>query len=87
MSKIIYPIEDGKIAVIHQTPKSELSIEELARKDVPEGKPYVIVKDSDIPEDRTFRGAWEADFSKPDGVGIGHEAWEAERAKATEDKA
>lgn len=31
----------------------------IAAKDVPEGKPYKIVDVSDIPEDRTFRNAWE----------------------------
>jgi hypothetical protein len=28
-------------------------------KDIPEGKPYKIVDVADIPEDRTFRNAWE----------------------------
>jgi hypothetical protein len=36
-----------------------MSIEEIALKDVPEGKPYKIVDVSDIPTDRTFRNAWE----------------------------
>jgi hypothetical protein len=31
----------------------------LANKDVPAGKPYKIVDVSEIPEDRTFRNAWE----------------------------
>lgn len=31
----------------------------IAQKDVPAGKPYKIVDVSDIPEDRTFRDAWE----------------------------
>ena len=35
------------------------TIEELAAKDVPSGKPYKIVDVSDIPTDRTFRNAWE----------------------------
>jgi hypothetical protein len=61
MQKIIYPtLEDG-VAVI--VPSAEYlaghSIEELAEKDVPDGKPYKIVEDSDIPSDRTFRNAWE----------------------------
>lgn len=34
----------------------------IAAKDVPAGKPYRIVDVSDIPTDRTFRAAWEADF-------------------------
>jgi hypothetical protein len=36
-----------------------LTIEEIAAKDVPEGKPYKIVDVADIPSDRTFRNAWE----------------------------
>lgn len=30
----------------------------VAAKDVPTGKPFEIVDVTDIPEDRTFRGAW-----------------------------
>lgn len=66
--KIIFPFNDG-IGVIHPAPESGLSIEEIARKDCPQGAPYKLINDSDIPEDRTFRSAWEADFSEPDGYG------------------
>lgn len=72
--KIIFPTDDG-IAVIH--PSGEVPIEELARKDVPAGVPFLFVES--VPEDRTFRAAWEADFSEPHGYGIGPEAWFAER--------
>lgn len=75
--KIIYPTETG-IAVIH--PMGTLSIEEVARKDVPAGAPYLLVEDDEIPVDRTYREAWEADFSDPHGFGIGAEAWFAEQA-------
>tara|TARA_R110000868_G_scaffold65637_4_gene196091 strand:- start:2688 stop:2993 length:306 start_codon:yes stop_codon:yes gene_type:complete len=80
--RIIYPTQDGSIAVI--IPTSEIEIFEVARKDVPNGKPYKIVDVSDIPTDRTFRDAWEADFNNPDGVGIGAEAWFAEQAAIKE---
>jgi hypothetical protein len=36
-----------------------LSIEAIAAKDVPAGKPFKIVGVADVPSDRTFRGAWE----------------------------
>jgi len=59
--RIIYPTDDGGVAVI--VPSSEYladhTIEELAAKDVPAGKPYKIVDVADIPTDRTFRNAWE----------------------------
>ena len=57
--RIIYPTDDGGVAVIIPAPECGLTIEEIAAKDVPAGKPFKIVEDSDIPEDRTFRNAWE----------------------------
>lgn len=57
--RIIYPTDEGGVAVIIPAPECGLTIEEIAAKDVPEGKPFKIVDFSDIPSDRTFRGAWE----------------------------
>ena len=54
--KIIYQTETG-VAII--TPTGELSIEEVAAKDVPPNTPYKIVNDDEVPSDRTFRNAWE----------------------------
>jgi len=58
-SRIIYQTDNGGVAVIVPAAECGLSIEEIAAKDVPAGKPFKIVDVSDIPEDRTFRGAWE----------------------------
>jgi hypothetical protein len=58
-SRIIFPTGDGGVAVIIPAPECGLTIEEIAAKDVPAGKPFKIVDVSDIPEDRTFRAAWE----------------------------
>ena len=77
--RIIYENELGGIAILTPVLYSDLTIEELARKDVPAGIPYKIINVEDIPTDRTFRNAWEADFSSPDGYGIGHAAWFAEK--------
>ena len=67
-------------------PTGELSIEEVAAKDVPEGVTYEIVKDDAIPSDRTFRNAWvmgdccvEHDLDKCKA--IGHERRRAARAE------
>jgi hypothetical protein len=56
--RIIYPTDDGGVAIIIPA-DCGLTIEEIAAKDVPEGKPYKIVDVADIPTDRTFRDAWE----------------------------
>lgn len=57
--RIIYPTDEGGVAIIIPAPECGLTIEEIAAKDVPEGKPFKIVNASDIPTDRTFRNAWE----------------------------
>lgn len=57
--RIIYPTDDGGVAVIIPAPDCGLSIEEIAAKDVPSGKPFKILAATDIPTDRTFRNAWE----------------------------
>jgi len=72
--RIIYPTNEGGVAVIVPA-NCGLTIEEVAKKDVPAGTPYKIVTADDIPSDRTFREAWEADFSNPDGYGIGADAY------------
>ena len=78
MNRIIYPNGSGGISLV--IPTNILAIEEVARKDVPAGVPYRFVNETDLPEDHTFFNAWEADFSNPDGYGIGAAAWFAEQA-------
>ena len=56
--RIIYQTDEGGVAIIIPA-DCGLTIEEIAAKDVPEGKPWKIVDGTDIPSDRTFRNAWE----------------------------
>jgi hypothetical protein len=58
-SRIIYPNDDGGVSIIVPAIECGLTIEEIAAKDVPAGKPFKIVDVADIPSDRTFRNAWE----------------------------
>jgi hypothetical protein len=62
--RIIFPNDDGGVSVIVPAAECGLTIEQIAAKDVPAGKPFKIVEASDIPVDRTFRAAWTADFSE-----------------------
>ena len=73
MKRIIYPNPEGGICLV--MPTGELPIEDVAQKDVPAGVPYKILEHNDVPEDHTFFNAWEADFSNPDGHGIGADAY------------
>ena len=56
--RIIYPTDAGGVAIIVPA-DCGLTIEEIAARGVPTGKPFKIVDVSEIPTDRTFRNAWE----------------------------
>jgi hypothetical protein len=56
--RIIYPTDKGGVAVIIPA-DCGLTLEQIAAKDVPAGKPYKIIDAADVPIDRTFREAWE----------------------------
>ena len=58
MKRILFPNNDGGVAIIIPTESLD-----LAMKDIPSGKPYLIVDAADIPADREFRNAWTADFT------------------------
>lgn len=53
--RIIYPNDEGGVAVIVPAPGATL---EDVLKAVPAGKPYKIVDVADVPSDRLFRDAW-----------------------------
>lgn len=57
---IIYEKDDGGIAILF--PVEGISEERLIQ-DVPVGKKYLIANTSVLTLDRTFRDAWEADFT------------------------
>jgi len=57
--RIIYPTDEGGVVVVVPAPECGLTIEEIAAKNVPAGKPFKIVDVANIPKDRTFRDAWE----------------------------
>ncbi len=58
---IIYPNGQGGVCVVTPTPDAlqTMTIEEIAAKDVPQGLEYKIIDVSELPQDRTFRNAWE----------------------------
>lgn len=56
---IIYPDIGGGVAVVSPAPNCGLTIEEIAERTVPAGLPHKIIDSSELPQDRTFRDAWE----------------------------
>ena len=68
--RIIYSNDDGSVSVIIPAPDCGLTIEQIALKDVPFGKPFKLIDVANLPTDRTQRNAWavdEADLT--DGIG------------------
>ena len=54
---IAYKTPENTVSIV--VPTGELSIENVASKDVPPNTPYKILNRSEVPSDRTFRNAWE----------------------------
>ena len=58
IKRILFPNDNGGVSIIIPTESVE-----AAMKDIPSGKPYLIVDAADIPTDREFRNARTADFT------------------------
>ena len=69
---IIYTQDNGVVAIVYPAPEALAlyGIEAIAQKDVPEGKPYKIIDQSELPVSREMREGWTIDESElTDGVG------------------
>ena len=69
MKVVIFQKKAGGVGLISFNPKYVPDIMVGAKSHVPKGQPFRIVEDTDLPQDQTFFDAWEADFSKPYGIG------------------
>lgn len=68
--RIIYTNDEGTLVVIIPAPDCGLTVEQIALKDVPFGKPFKVIDVSELPADRTQRSAWSVDEADlTDGVG------------------
>jgi hypothetical protein len=67
--RIIYKNDAGGVSILIPA-DCGLTVEQIAAKDVPTGKPFKIVDVTDIPTDRTGRDLWDVDEDDlTDGVG------------------
>lgn len=69
--KIVYLTDEGAVAVIAPTPEAlaAFGIEAIAVKDVPTGKAFKFIADSELPS-REDRAAWRVDpGTLTDGIG------------------
>ena len=56
--RILYTDDDGNLCIVSPMDKTDLTVEQIQAKDVPDGKTSYIVDKSIIPTDRSFRNAW-----------------------------
>lgn len=68
MGQIIIHPHENTIAVVRRISPIG-SIHSIAKKAVPNGVPYLIIDESELPTDYSKRHLWQADFSTPDGYG------------------
>ena len=64
MQVIIFPQDDNKVSVIYPAPEYADQINAVAAKDVPEGKPWRVIEDSELPS-RDIRDRWRWTNSGP----------------------
>lgn len=83
MKVILYLQDNGVVALMYPNTNAINPVtgnlytaEEVAIKDVPKGKKYKIVEDTDLPTDGTFRDAWTVNESDlTDGTGTYEEVF------------
>jgi hypothetical protein len=56
---VIFPNDNGGVAILYPVHDCGLSLEQIIGKDVPTGKPYQILDGSEIPSDHTYFNAWQ----------------------------
>ena len=56
--RFIYESDNGGICIVTPADNCDLTLEQIKAKDCPSGKAVYTVDKSEIPTDRSFRGAW-----------------------------
>jgi hypothetical protein len=55
---IIWKQDNGVLAITHPALNCGLTIDQIAKKDLPTGKRYKIISSAELPEWDEFRDAW-----------------------------
>jgi len=78
--KVIIQNPNLSISILTPSPwiLEHYTIRQVAEKDVPEGLPFWVVDDSELPDDHTFQDAWEVpeEWGPPDGYGSQYSTFE-----------
>lgn len=72
---IVYQVQGTPVSVTRPGPEASVlnvPLLQVAQHAVPDGVPFWLIEESDVPTDRAFREAWELDVSamgEPAGFG------------------
>ena len=66
--RILFRNQDQSLCVLVPVSFEMSAVHAAAQSVVPEGEPYLIVDNSDLPE-ASMLEAWDADFTNPSGLG------------------
>ncbi|WP_170420084.1 hypothetical protein [Ruegeria arenilitoris] len=73
--RIVYQNDEDGTCILIPWLGSGLTVEEIAAKDVPHGRPFKILDAADVPDDRSSRDLWDVDEADlTDGVGADYGA-------------
>lgn len=79
MNVVIFRNSDGSVGLLVPC-DCGLTVEQIAQKDVPHNQPFLLVDAAQIPD--APQEAWEADFSNPNGIGMGPQRYFIAQAEA-----
>ena len=74
-SVILCPSDEGFTNIINPNPTCGIPLEEIAKKDVPAGRPYIIVDRDELPKNTLLFEAWKVEYPPDCNVGLGPVAW------------
>lgn len=60
---VAFEKEDGTIGLLYPALNSGLTLAQIIQKDLDSGVRYKIINRSDVPADRSYRNAWQIDFT------------------------
>lgn len=72
---IVFETVDGGVGLMQPVLEPGLTAMDVAQKDVPVGKRFLLLSGEELPSAPVYHPAWEVDFSEPDGVGLGYSEW------------
>jgi len=60
---VVFELDNGGVGLLIPSPNCGLTLNEIISRDLDSGTRYKIVNRMDMPADRSYRNAWQVDFT------------------------